>query len=261
MVARLLAGLLLLGVHRAHARTEGYAVDRILFTNAVQPPEINSFHLRTFSRNLEYRYDVPEVLELGISKVLPNGQNRTLRPHGIVVLEGAFVDTIFWTDAGAGAIFSLRFDASPMQLVLRGLRAPEPLLLDATRVTDFEGPWLYWGDSEANAVQRCQLSFGIGGVEPNCTRGAEDVVTGVRHVAGLALAPRAPNPELGSQHDVLYWADGVEMKIYSASLDSDTGVVNPASLEEVVGCAPPRAPRRERHRRCRCRRCRRCRRR
>eukprot|EP00665_Eupelagonemidae_sp_cell47_P008098 gene8098-4196_t len=100
-LARVLACVLAALPRRCDA-IEGYALDRLIITNAVQPPELVSFHLRTFHWSKEFTYDMERVMQLGVAPTYPSGENRTLRPQGIVMLEGAQVDTVFWADAGAG---------------------------------------------------------------------------------------------------------------------------------------------------------------
>eukprot|EP00665_Eupelagonemidae_sp_cell47_P006789 gene6789-4066_t len=120
-----------------------------------------------------------------------------------------------------------------MSLLMHDLHTPEQLVIDTTKMTAYEGPWLYWGDSGVNKIQRCQAFLESGlGATPNCSHGVQDVVTDVRHVAGLALSPGAGS--LLSSRDTLYWADGAALRVYSATLDRDTGAIEKPSLLTLI---------------------------
>ena len=83
------------------------------------------------------------------------------------------------------------------------------------------GRMLYWGDSGTNRIQRCVLDFAMGGAG-NCTHGVSNVLTGVGHIAGLALDSRS---------NTLYWADGLRLRVFSASVDRASGVVASRRLQ------------------------------
>ena len=164
---------------------------------------------------------------VGVPLIGSDGFNRTLRPAGIVLLEGAYTDTIYWADAGAGAILGMRFDQTGLRVLRTHLSMPECLVLDSTDESyqRVKGYTLFWGDSEANRIQRCTIVDGTLGGAGDCSA-VVDVVTGVSHIAGLALDPAA---------STLYWADGYDLRIRSVKFDPVSGAADMAlSLTEVV---------------------------
>lgn len=208
-------------------RIEGEASDRLLVTIASDPPTIASVHLKTHELSTEHTYTKADVLGLGVS-IAPaaDGREPPLRPHGITLLEHGNTDTIFWTDAGVGAIFSLRFDSSPMSLVIKGLHTPEAVLIDSTRQTAALGPYLYWADSGTNRIQRCRLTFALG-VTAGCPSGPTDLVTGAQHVAGLAIIASRTGT-----HDSLYYAEAISHRIFVARVEESSATVT--SRTELV---------------------------
>ena len=207
---------------------EGVAQNLVLITDATDPPAVRALNTRTLAMGTMVEYTLADLAALGIDPARSDGENRTLRPSGIALLEGTYSDTIFWADAGAGAILGLRFDSSGMRVLARGLSMPEALLLDrSTELYAATGKQaLYWGDSISNRIQRCLIDYSVGGAG-NCTDGVSDVITsGVGHVAGLAHNPVTSR---------LYWADGEQMKVFSVMIDRATGAAQVAqTLEELV---------------------------
>ena len=119
-------------------------------------------------------------------------------------------------------------DSSGLRVVTRGLTMPETLVLDNSAETwqVIQGHALYWGDSGANKIQRCRLDFSAGGAG-NCTYGVTDVIANVRSVAGLAIHPGT---------STIYWADGVQLRVYALPLNAATGIAStlPTALVEVL---------------------------
>ena len=125
------SSLLLLAVGAA-AQSSGIsdqATNLALLTDATQPPAIRAFNLRTFQLITVVEYDIESLVDLGISREY-DGRNRTLRPAGLALLETAYADSVYWADAGAGAVLGLRFDGSPLRVMASGLGQPEPVVLD-----------------------------------------------------------------------------------------------------------------------------------
>lgn len=173
--------------------------------------------MRSYERVDVLTYTVGDLERRGISPQAEDGRNRTLRPHGVVIHEAPLVDSIYWADAGAGAILGLRLDGSAMRVLVSGLQAPEHIALDATRAG---GAILYWGDSRRNVIERCVLGQTASG---NCSS-VQTVLGGVQIVAGLALDPVA---------EFLYWADGASFRVRRAPLDGDGGVRAEAAADVV----------------------------
>ena len=207
---------------------EGIAQNMIMITDATDPPAVRAVSSRTLEISTIIEYTREDLALLGVPPLRDDGVNRTLRPSGIVLMEAQFSDTIFWADAGAGAILGMRFDSSGLRVVTRGLSMPETLVLDTSAETwqVIQGHALYWGDSGSNKIQRCRLDLSAGGAG-NCTYGVTDVKTNVRNVAGLALNPVT---------SILYWADGELLRVYALPLNAATGVAStaPTALVEVV---------------------------
>ena len=224
-----LALVLHLAVDGAYGRSfEGTATDLILLTDAVDPPAVRALSTKTLEMDTIVSYTREDLAALGVPFHRPDGGNRTLRPASIVLLEERYSDTVFWTDAGAGAILGMRFDASGLRVLARGLAMPEALVLDRTTATYqlFGGMLLYFGDSAADRIGRCVIDFSVGGAG-NCTRGVEDVLTGVGDVSGLALRT--------GETTTLYWANAQTYRVYSALIDPVTGQADvPATLLELM---------------------------
>ena len=210
------------------ANFEGIVDDRLLLTDATDPPAVRALSTRSLQMETMVEYTLSELELLGVATTLYDGaENITLHPRGIALLEERYADTVFWADSGAGAILGLRFDSSGLRVLARNLVQPEQLVLDSSQdAWDLAGGrLLYWGDSGSNKVQRCLIDFSVGGAG-NCTAGVTDVLTDVRNIAGLAHDPRT---------STLYWADGRALRVYSAQLDIRTGVARvPSTLTELV---------------------------
>ena len=220
--------LLLLPFARSTARFEGRISDMIIITDATDPPAIRALSTRTLEMATILEYTREDLMLLGISPTRSDGVNRTLLPSGVALLEGSFADTIYWTDAGAGAVLGMRFDSSGLRILAHGLRQPEALVLDNSAETwqAIEGHLLYWGDAGTNKIQRCQMDLTQGGAG-NCTAGVVDVKSDVSHVAGLALNPVT---------STLYWADGHALRVYALPINTYTGLAStaPTALQELV---------------------------
>ena len=200
---------------------EGFALNLLLTTEALQPPEIRALNLQSHVQTTILQYDLGDIVRLGGDRQHTDGRNRTLRPHGLVLRSGTLADTIYWADAGAGAILGMRFDQSGIRIMQRGLSQPEHLVLDAAETAlAAGGPLLYWGDSVTNRIQRCRI-VGDEGNAGTCS-GLTDVHTGTNMIAGLAL--------VGGR---LIWADGVDQRILSGALDA-SGRMVAASIRVLV---------------------------
>lgn len=136
MPARLLLNLgLALFIARSDAAIEGIASNMALVTDATQPPAIRDFNLRTFELHTAIEYTLADLVKLGVESLDPTGTNRTLRPAGIALLEGAYFDTVFWADAGAGAILGMRFDSSGLRVLAHGGMA-DGIVIEMPEVPD-----------------------------------------------------------------------------------------------------------------------------
>jgi len=199
---------------------EGFATNVMLMTDAVGPA-IRGFNVRTYASSTPFSYTLENVIELGVSRMF-EGCNRTLRPHGIVLYEGEYADSIYWADAGAGAILGLRFDSSGLHILAHGLNRPEHVAIDTSEESRLAGgALLYWGDSGANKIQRCRIvgQSGAGTCESTPT----DVLVNVPLLGGLAW-----------HSGRLYWADGLTSRVLSAALNPLTGLVFSPSVVEVA---------------------------
>ena len=88
--------------------------DTIFYTDDADPPGIRSFNLGTKlgTRVLTYSFETLAIQEQ-ISALTQDGYNRTLRPRSIVFLEEASDrSSLYWADAGAGAILGVRLDGT-----------------------------------------------------------------------------------------------------------------------------------------------------
>lgn len=219
--------LLLLLLLTGAVALDGIASNLALFTDATQPPAVRSLNLRTFELQTVIAYDSDDLAVLGVPRQTADGTNRTLRPAGIALLQGDYYDTLFWADAGAGAILGFRLDGSGLQVVARGLAAPEQLLVDASPTVYLaaRGNVLYWGDSTVNAILRCVIDPSVG-TAGNCTAGVTEVVRGVPQVAGLAL---------DVENYRLFWSDAVSMRVRAALVDPASGrALVETTLADVV---------------------------
>ena len=110
------------------------ASDKLFITDAVQPPRVLAFDVRSKRMRTQVQYTVASLLgPEGLRDPLTaDGRNRTLRPHGIVLREGDIADTIYWADAGASAILALRIDGSPARVVAGG--ALDDVVLDLSLI-------------------------------------------------------------------------------------------------------------------------------
>ena len=82
-------------------------------TSSDGPPTLLGFNARSYLLTTVRTYTLDELVARGISRINPStGENRTLRPASVVIQEGTLVDSIYWADAGAGAILGLRLDGS-----------------------------------------------------------------------------------------------------------------------------------------------------
>lgn len=205
---------------------EGLAQNMILLTDALEPPAIRALSTKTLEMQTLIEYTREDLAVLGVPLDRGDGQNRTLRPSGIALLEGAYSDTVYWTDAGAGAVLGLRFDSTGLRVLARGLTRPEALLIDASAqiYRAVQSKALYWGDSGSNRIQRCLVDEDKNGGAGNCSRGVTDVLTGVSQVAGLAHDPLSGR---------LFWADGAQLRVFSAPVDPTTGVAT-ASGKQLI---------------------------
>ena len=131
----------------------GFTTNRVLMTEDTTPPTIHSFNLYDYTDATVFEYTIDDVVELGVPR-LHEGQNRTCRPAGLVLLQGRFSDAIYWADAGVGAILGLRFDSSGLRAMAHGLVTPEPMALDTSEGSDSV---LYWADLSTNKIQSCTI--------------------------------------------------------------------------------------------------------
>ena len=160
---RLLPAALQLLVLLPRAAAQRYtASDKLFITDAVQPPRVLAFDVRSKRMRTQVQYTVASLLgPEGLRDPLTaDGRNRTLRPHGIVLREGDIADTIYWADAGASAILALRIDGSPARVVAGG--ALDDVVLDQPEQVAFVrepngGLTLYWADLGFNKIARCAL--------------------------------------------------------------------------------------------------------
>jgi hypothetical protein len=220
--------LVAVAINTVEGALEGLATDLAMMTDASDPPSIRALNLRTLDLMDIFTYRPADLLLRGVNLVRPDGRNRTLRPAGIALLEETYTDTVYWSDAGAGAILGMRFDSSGLRVLQVGLDMPESLVLDS-RPEAYQtvgGFLLYWGDSGTNRIQRCTIVPGGLGGAGNCSATTDVLANGVAQVAGLAL---------DGATSTLYWADAYAMRIRSAKVDLVTGRADvPLSLAEVV---------------------------
>ena len=210
------------------------ASDKLFITDAVQPPRVLAFDVRSKRMRTQVQYTVASLLgPEGLRDPLTaDGRNRTLRPHGIVLREGDIADTIYWADAGASAILALRIDGSPARVVAGG--ALDDVVLDQPEQVAFVrepngGLTLYWADLGLNKIARCALQETD--EKPGRCGPPEDVVLSTPMVTGL-VADEASDPRM------IYWTDGVDQVIRGAPMDSATPATRAAAAVDVRAWAP-----------------------
>ena len=210
------------------------ASDKLFITDAVQPPRVLAFDVRSKRMRTQVQYTVASLLgPEGLRDPLTaDGRNRTLRPHGIVLREGDIADTIYWADAGASAILALRIDGSPARVVAGG--ALDDVVLDQPEQVAFVrepngGLTLYWADLGFNKIARCALQETD--EKPGRCGPPEDVVLATPMVTGL-VADEASDPRM------IYWTDGVDQVIRGAPMDSATPASRAAAAVDVRAWAP-----------------------
>ena len=208
------------------------ASDKLFITDAVQPPRVLAFDVRSKRMRTQVQYTVASLLgPEGLRDPLTaDGRNRTLRPHGIVLREGDIADTIYWADAGASAILALRIDGSPARVVAGG--ALDDVVLDQPEQVAFVrepngGLTLYWADLGFNKIARCALQETD--EKPGRCGPPEDVVLATPMVTGL-VADEATR--------MIYWTDGVDQYIRGAPMDSATPASRAAAAVDVRAWAP-----------------------
>ena len=226
------AALLLLVLMPLAAAQRYTASDKLFITDAVQPPRVLAFDVRSKRMRTQVQYTVASLLgPEGLRDPLTaDGRNRTLRPHGIVLREGDIADTIYWADAGASAILALRIDGSPARVVAGG--ALDDVVLDQPEQVAFVrepngGLTLYWADLGFNKIARCALQETD--EKPGRCGPPEDVVLATPMVTGL-VADEATR--------MIYWTDGVDQYIRGAPMDSATPASRAAAAVDVRAWAP-----------------------
>ena len=226
------AALLLLVLMPLAAAQRYTASDKLFITDAVQPPRVLAFDVRSKRMRTQVQYTVASLLgPEGLRDPLTaDGRNRTLRPHGIVLREGDIADTIYWADAGASAILALRIDGSPARVVAGG--ALDDVVLDQPEQVAFVrepngGLTLYWADLGFNKIARCALQETD--EKPGRCGSPEDVVLATPMVTGL-VADEATR--------MIYWTDGVDQYIRGAPMDSATPASRAAAAVDVRAWAP-----------------------
>lgn len=230
--SKLRHGLLLLVLLPLAAAQRYTASDKLFITDAVQPPRVLAFDVRSKRMRTQVQYTVASLLgPEGLRDPLTaDGRNRTLRPHGIVLREGDIADTIYWADAGASAILALRIDGSPARVVAGG--ALDDVVLDQPEQVAFVrepngGLTLYWADLGFNKIARCALQETD--EKPGRCGPPEDVVLATPMVTGL-VADEATR--------MIYWTDGVDQYIRGAPMDSATPASRAAAAVDVRAWAP-----------------------
>ena len=201
--------------------------DRLFFTDSTTPPAVRAFHLALGFVEDVATYTIADLTP-DVTENHPDGYERVLRPRGIAMFEEASDRTsVYWADAGAGAILGVRLDGTPLRIAVNGLHTPEQVAIDMLPYLPrdsvgqpVDGPRLYWGDTGTNKIQRCRL-WGTEAQLWTCGADSiEDIHTNVRLVQGLAGDWATSR---------LFWADGIRGGLY----ESETSGSSPELTIEV----------------------------
>ena len=198
-----------------------HITDTIFFTDDAEPVGIRAFNLGTkmVTNVLSYTMETEQV-QNSITPLNTDGFNRTLRPRSLAFCqEASDRASLLWVDAGAGAIFGMRLDGTPMGVVVSGLHTPEEMVLDGSAVDGFR---LYWSDVGTNRIETCRL---VGNADTLLTcQEVSPVVTDAPAVTGLGI-------DGGLQ--VLYWLDNGGKRLVAGVL-SDPPLTNPPTAPVVT---------------------------
>tara|TARA_B110001452_G_C15189270_1_gene412973 strand:- start:70 stop:1266 length:1197 start_codon:yes stop_codon:yes gene_type:complete len=222
--------------------------DRLFFTDGTTPPAVRAFHLALGFVEDVATYTIDDLAP-GVTENHPDGYARVLRPRGIAMFEESGDRTsIYWADAGAGAILGVRLDGTPIRIAVNGLHTPEQLAIDMLPYLPrdsvgqpIDGPRLYWGDTGTNKIQRCRLWGTEAQLWACAPSEIEDIHSNMRLVQGLAGDWATSR---------LFWADGMRRGLYESETAGSTPelTVRPSPR---TPCLPRRHPPVTRARACR----------